>query len=95
MNFSKTYLVIFGILAMSISCDKDDDNDKPKDPDQAEVVSVDRFSDAAGTLMKRSADASLPGINEPIDFLNHCWRNPEMELVSEFLCGLVNKKIHK
>jgi len=70
MNFSKTYLVIFGILAMSISCDKDDDNDKPKDPDQAEVVSVDRFSDAAGTLMKRSADASLPGINEPIDFDN-------------------------
>jgi hypothetical protein len=29
---------------------------------------VDRFSDAAGTLLKRSADNHLPGPNEPIDF---------------------------
>jgi hypothetical protein len=29
---------------------------------------VDRFSDAAGTLLKRSADTRLPGPNEPIDF---------------------------
>jgi hypothetical protein len=27
-------------------------------------------------------------------YLNHAWRNPEAELVSEFLCGLVNKKMH-
>ena len=27
-------------------------------------------------------------------YLNHAWRNPEAELVSEFLCGLVGKKIH-
>lgn len=27
-------------------------------------------------------------------YLNHAWRNPEMELVSEFLCGLVGKKLH-
>ncbi len=27
-------------------------------------------------------------------YLNHAWRNPEMELVSEFLCGLVGKKMH-
>jgi hypothetical protein len=27
-------------------------------------------------------------------YLNHAWRNPEAELVSEFLCSLVNKKIH-
>lgn len=32
--------------------------------------------------------------NEPKDYLNHAWRNPEMELVSEFLCGLVGKKMH-
>lgn len=25
-------------------------------------------------------------------YLNHAWRNPEADLVSEFLCGLVNKK---
>jgi hypothetical protein len=29
---------------------------------------VDRFSDAAGTLLKRSADNHLPDPNEPIDF---------------------------
>lgn len=27
-------------------------------------------------------------------YLNHAWRNPEAELVSEFLCNLVGKKIH-
>jgi hypothetical protein len=38
------------------------------DPDHAPVASVDRFSDKAGTLLKRSADSRLPGPNEPIDF---------------------------
>lgn len=33
--------------------------------------------------------------NDPQDYLNHAWRNPEMELVSEFLCGLVGKVPHK
>ena len=28
-------------------------------------------------------------------YLNHAWRNPEMEMVSEFLCGLVGKEPHK
>jgi hypothetical protein len=27
-------------------------------------------------------------------YLNHAWRNPEADLVSEFLCGLVGKKMH-
>ena len=41
---------------------------QPKDPDQAPIATVDRFSDAAGTLLKRSADTRLPAPNEPIDF---------------------------
>ena len=41
---------------------------QPKDPDKAPIASVDRFSDAAGTLLKRSADPQLPGPNQPIDF---------------------------
>ena len=41
---------------------------QPKDPEQAPIATVDRFSDAAGTLLKRSADNHLPGPNEPIDF---------------------------
>ena len=28
-------------------------------------------------------------------YLNHAWRNPEMEMVSKFLCGLVDKEPHK
>ena len=27
-------------------------------------------------------------------YLNHAWRNPEAELVSEFLCRLVGKNLH-
>src|SRR6516164_2574154 len=41
---------------------------QPVDPDQAPIAAVDRFSDTAGTLLKRSADTRLPGPNEPIDF---------------------------
>ncbi len=33
--------------------------------------------------------------NEPVCYLNHAWRNPEMELVSNFLCSLVGKNSHK
>lgn len=32
--------------------------------------------------------------NDPKDYLNHAWRNPEMELVTKFLCGLVGKEMH-
>lgn len=32
--------------------------------------------------------------HEPVDYLNHAWRNPEMELVSEFLCNLVGKPMY-
>jgi hypothetical protein len=41
---------------------------EPADPDRAEVVAVDRFSEAAATLMVRSDDNGLPGPDEPIDF---------------------------
>jgi hypothetical protein len=27
-------------------------------------------------------------------YLNHAWRNPEADLVSEFLCGIIGKEIH-
>jgi len=41
---------------------------QPLDSDHAPIAAVDRFSDASGTLLKRSADMRLPGPNEPIDF---------------------------
>jgi hypothetical protein len=40
----------------------------PIDPNTAPRVSVDRFSDAAATLFKRSENSSLPGPNMPINF---------------------------
>ena len=41
---------------------------QPLAPDNAPIATVDRFSDAAGTLLRRSNDPRLPGPNEPIDF---------------------------
>ncbi|MDZ7731466.1 MAG: hypothetical protein U5K37_11960 [Natrialbaceae archaeon] len=41
---------------------------EPMDPSDAERVTIDRFSEEAGTLMVRGADNSLPGPGEPIDF---------------------------
>ncbi|MFB6354549.1 MAG: hypothetical protein ABEJ92_10750 [Halobacteriales archaeon] len=38
------------------------------DPADAPRASIDRFSEAAGTLMVRSAENGLPGPDEPIDF---------------------------
>ncbi|MFC6953552.1 hypothetical protein [Halorubellus litoreus] len=46
----------------------DDMGMEPMDPDAAERVAVDRFSDDAGTLLKRSANPDLPGPDEPVDF---------------------------
>ena len=33
--------------------------------------------------------------NNPVCFLNHAFRNTEMELISKFLCELTGGKIHK
>lgn len=40
----------------------------PTDPNEAPMADVDRFSEAAGTLLVRSEDNDLPGPDEPIDF---------------------------
>lgn len=33
--------------------------------------------------------------NQPVGYLNHAWRNPEIETIQEFLCALVGKEMHK
>ena len=40
----------------------------PTDPSRAPRASIDRFSDSAGMLHRRSQNDALPGPNEPIDF---------------------------
>jgi hypothetical protein len=39
-----------------------------QDPTTADKMAIDRFSDAAGHLQKRSASPALPGPNQPVDF---------------------------
>src|SRR6056297_157496 len=70
-----TYKLFSILLLITLSfgaCndDNEDENNDPviNDPETAEKVSVDRFSDDAAVLMKRSDNPNLPDPNEPIDF---------------------------
>lgn len=68
--------VYFGSLTMALvlsACSSNDDKmampgATPVSPEKAESVEVDRFSDAAGHLQRRSDSPDLPGPNEPVDF---------------------------
>ena len=48
--------------------DTNDETGDATDPVNAPRAKIDRFSDAAGTLMIRTEANELPGANEPIDF---------------------------
>jgi len=48
--------------------DSMDSGMEPTDPADASRASVDRFSEAAGTLHVRANNPNLPGADEPIDF---------------------------
>ena len=61
--------VVLGLIAAAAGCSSDDT--KPlsaKDPATAEKAVVDRFSDAAGHLQKRSDTPTLPQSNEAVNF---------------------------
>jgi hypothetical protein len=60
--------IILFIITLFISCSDDDDRDIVKDPNNAELASVDRFSDNAAVLMKRSENSSLPAANAAINY---------------------------
>lgn len=53
-------------VALAAGC-ADDAAPDVLDPDLAPVLAVDRFSDAAGTILRRSLDPTLPGPDQPID----------------------------
>lgn len=67
---SLNYLFVFLLLAAFgiDGCKDDPSGPEVTDPDEAPEVSVDRFSDSAGTLFRRSSNPTLPGPNEPINF---------------------------
>ncbi len=71
---SKRTVIAFTLLAMTLGACKKDDNSTTtptvtgKDPDKAEKVQVDRFSEKAGHLQVRTSTNGLPGPNEPVNF---------------------------
>jgi hypothetical protein len=66
---SSTVLSYIAILALSGCSDSESMNAAmPKDPATAEKASVDRFTDQAAMLQRRSAAPALPGPNQPVDF---------------------------
>jgi len=55
-------------MAATVNCPVVFMGDPPGDPESAEEAMIDRFSDAAGSLFRRSANAALPAAGAPIDF---------------------------
>lgn len=72
MNKRNTIMLsIFASVLILTSCDKNDDTTPlptGKDPNTAEVVSIDRFSAAAGRLQVRTAGNGLPAANVAVNF---------------------------
>src|SRR5262245_34274518 len=68
-QFKKFQILLWCVIFLA-ACNKDDNNSSPapKDPNTAEVVSVDRFSSTAGHLQVRTATNDLPAANAAIDF---------------------------
>jgi hypothetical protein len=61
--------VAFGLIAGGTGCSSNDSEPaSAKDPTAAEKAVIDRFSDTAGHLQKRSETAALPAPNEAVDF---------------------------
>mgnify|MGYP000291755584 CR=1 FL=1 len=61
------WILLLGLLLALSGCS--DNASKPLLSDQyAKQASIDRFSEAAGTLFQRSSNPDLPGPNEPINF---------------------------
>lgn len=64
----KNLLILLGLLIM-VGCGKDDDKTETgTNPDTAQIVSIDRFTAEAGTLMVRDASNGLPAANAAINF---------------------------
>lgn len=64
----KRWTLVAGLAVTVLACNDDDYTTGPTDdPNNAPKASIDRFSDAAGTLFKRSVTATLPAANAPID----------------------------
>lgn len=63
----RQWVTVAGLAALVLGCDDDDLTAPPVDPGTAPKASIDRFSDAAGRLFRRSANPALPGPNQAIN----------------------------
>lgn len=61
-------MTALAMLALTFYSCNDDEGPTAKNPNTAEKAGIDRFSDEAGHLMKRSANPNLPAANAPVDF---------------------------
>jgi hypothetical protein len=61
-------LLASGVALVNCPVVSVEEGNLPVDPDMAEEVSVDRFSEGFGNLFVRDGSNGLPGANEPIDF---------------------------
>jgi hypothetical protein len=76
-------MLVATLTALAVGCGDDDDGPapeqhehdsgpaagpEPRDPDSAQLVAIDRFSEDAATLMVRTDENGLPGADEPIAF---------------------------
>jgi hypothetical protein len=62
----RRWVTVAALALVALACDDEDDGG-PTDPGPAQQARIDRFSDAAGNLFRRSAMPSLPGPDQPID----------------------------
>ena len=73
-RFFKALPFVMGILFFTSACKKNDSTSTatvtPKDPNTAEVASIDRFSATAGHLQVRTATNGLPAANAAVNFDN-------------------------
>ena len=61
-----------------------------------EVTTEDRYQNTFFTAKacQEHIDSNDYHYKSPDVFLNHAWRNPEMELIATFLCELSGGKLH-
>ncbi len=70
MKYFLSYLILILIITSVISYEFDK-NDILHDPNNSFFAYIDRFSNVAGHLWRRSVEPSLPAPNQPIDFDNN------------------------
>lgn len=71
MKTVRTIFIFLLSIAFVTSCDDDNEagpSAQPKNPLEADEVSIDRFSESAGTLMVRNPSNELPAANQAINF---------------------------